>query len=694
MGVLGDAGMIPPFLRRLALALLLALALVAGAAADPFEVATYADWDIATVQNHGSEVWYIADEEDYPGLAWADMPPYDTSVSHYRGARGDKFGSGRYAPEGPETGSLAWTYQTGDPIKNSPVVGPNGNIVFRGASGTVYCISPDGNLVWTHASPGDDYIKGSVGIDNSGNIYFGYRSSYDFPDPTSPGNYSPPGGYLCSLASDGSVRWQTDRLNNGFLAYQSPVIQNGMVYIVPSSNVLAFNCADGSLVWASGYSWQTGYGASVGKDGAIIVTPAQTNRLMSLDPLTGSLNWQAALTYPIDAMYVYSGLPTISPETGVIYIPGEHFRADEVFERYYVINAIGPDGTRLWETAEDPSSAPSKYASLAVGLLAVYSVWEDGSLRAHDLSTGEQLWSLPGSFYGGAHPSPVLDGADTVYIGGTDGYFYAIASDGSEKWKHNIGSEYINSATIGNDGTVYVTTQSGDLYAFSAPPLVAAFSAAPTTGTAPLTVSFTDESTGATLWSWNFGDGGTSDQQHPSHTYNEPGTYTVALTVTNAGGSDTETKTGHITVTAPVLPPVAEFWASPTTGTAPLTVQFTDASTNAPTARSWNFGDGRTSIAQSPSHTYSTAGTYTVALTVTNAGGSDTETKTGYITVSAPPPTAPPTAANSPAFPYSQQRKETLSFLLMCWGALAFVGVFCVVIFLLMNGAQRGSGGI
>jgi hypothetical protein len=78
----------------------------------------------------------------------------------------------------------------------------------------------------------------------------------------------------------------------------------------------------------------------------------------------------------------------------------------------------------------------------------------------------------------------------------------------------------------------------------------------------------------------------------------------------------------------------------------------------------------------------------------TNAGGSDTETKNGYITVSAAPPTAPTEAAGSPAFPYSQQRKETLSFLLMCWGALAFVGVFCVVIFLLMNGAQRGSGGI
>lgn len=428
--------------------------------AEQFSVSDYADL---------CKVGTGADGEDYPGLAWADMPPYDTSVSHYRGARGDKFGSGRYAPEGPETDSLAWTYQTGDPIKNSPVVGPNGNIVFRGASGTVYCISPDGNPVWTHASPEDNYIKGSVGIDNSGNIYFGYWALYDFPDPTSPGDYSPSGGYLCSLASDGSVRWQTDRLSNGSLASQSPVIQNGMVYIVPTSSTLAFNCADGSLVWASEHSSDRGYGASVGKDGTIIITPAQSNRLMSLGPFAGSLNWQAALTYPIDVRYVYNGTPAISPETGVIYIPGEHFRADEVYERYYVINAIGPDGTRLWETAKDPSSAPSKYASLAVGLLAVYSVWEDGSLRAHDLSTGEQLWSFPGSFYEGARPSPVLDGADTVYIGGADGYFYAIASDGSEKWKHNIGSEYINSATIGDDRTVYVTTQEGSLYAFSLP---------------------------------------------------------------------------------------------------------------------------------------------------------------------------------------------------------------------------------
>ncbi len=82
--------------------------------------------------------------------------------------------------------------------------------------------------------------------------------------------------------------------------------------------------------------------------------------------------------------------------------------------------------------------------------------------------------------------------------------------------------------------------------------------------------------------------------------------------------------------------PVAAFSGTPTEGLAPLAVQFTDASTNMPTAWSWTFGDGGTSTAQSPSHSYATAGSYTVSLTASNAYGSDPETKTAYITVTQP----------------------------------------------------------
>ena len=85
--------------------------------------------------------------------------------------------------------------------------------------------------------------------------------------------------------------------------------------------------------------------------------------------------------------------------------------------------------------------------------------------------------------------------------------------------------------------------------------------------------------------------------------------------------------------------PLADFSATPVSGIAPLTVQFTDSSSGPPSGWSWNFGDGSTSTTQNTTHTYITAGTYTVFLTATNPGGSNTRTRTGYITVSAPAPT-------------------------------------------------------
>jgi formylglycine-generating enzyme required for sulfatase activity len=144
-----------------------------------------------------------------------------------------------------------------------------------------------------------------------------------------------------------------------------------------------------------------------------------------------------------------------------------------------------------------------------------------------------------------------------------------------------------------------------------------------------------------TAWSWNFGDGGASTQPNPGHTYTVSGVYTVSLTVTSSVGADTETKADCITVDAVPSGPTADFSATSRTGAAPLPVQFTDASaagSAAVTSWSWNFGDGGTSTQQNPSYNYVNPGTYDVSLAVTTSVGSDTETKTGYITAEAPLP--------------------------------------------------------
>jgi PKD repeat protein len=169
------------------------------------------------------------------------------------------------------------------------------------------------------------------------------------------------------------------------------------------------------------------------------------------------------------------------------------------------------------------------------------------------------------------------------------------------------------------------------------PAPTASFTATPTAGTVPLVVNFSDTSSGGpTSWAWEFGDGGTSDVASPSHTYTSAGTFNATLTVTNGQGSDQTTRT--ITVNEP-SPPIASFTATPTTGTVPLVVNFSDTSSGEPTSWEWNFGDagpGVQSTQQSPSHTYDQVGSFDITLTATNVLGSSTSTPL-TITVNEPP---------------------------------------------------------
>ncbi|MBP2146314.1 PGF-pre-PGF domain-containing protein [Methanofollis sp. W23] len=186
--------------------------------------------------------------------------------------------------------------------------------------------------------------------------------------------------------------------------------------------------------------------------------------------------------------------------------------------------------------------------------------------------------------------------------------------------------------TFETSGTYTVELNASNVYGFDITTQEVVVHAAPEAnftqsaeeGNAPLTVTFTDASTGdVSAWAWDFGDGGVSTEENPSHEYVTPGTYTVELNASNAYGFETTTST--VTV---LTSPSADFTQSTAEGNAPLNVAFTDASTGDVSAWAWNFGDGSVSTEENPSHEYVTPGTYTIELNASNAYGFETTTST------------------------------------------------------------------
>jgi PKD repeat protein len=162
------------------------------------------------------------------------------------------------------------------------------------------------------------------------------------------------------------------------------------------------------------------------------------------------------------------------------------------------------------------------------------------------------------------------------------------------------------------------------------------FQASPLIGGAPLVVEFNDTSTGIpTTWTWNFGEGNSSQEQNPSHTYYASGSYSIALIVSTIKCRDGVQKENLITVG---VPPTTNFSATPLSGYEPLEVKFTDLSTGSPSEWNWSFGDeswfNTTNISErSPIHLYSSAGSYNVTLIVNSSFGSSSRMQSDYISV-------------------------------------------------------------
>ncbi len=204
---------------------------------------------------------------------------------------------------------------------------------------------------------------------------------------------------------------------------------------------------------------------------------------------------------------------------------------------------------------------------------------------------------------------------------------------------------FVNSSIFGGDGTC---DGSGTPPPPNVPP-TASFTHSCTDLACTFTDTSADSDGSVTGWSWNFGDGATSNQQNPSHTFATGGSKTVTLTVTDNMGAASAIESQTFTVTAPSnLPPTASFTSSCTD----LSCSFTDTSTDpdgSVAGWSWSFGDGATSTVQNPNHTYGAGGTYTVTLTVTDDLGATSSVSSQTVSVTEPPTQA--TTVSAAALP-------------------------------------------
>jgi PKD repeat protein len=223
-------------------------------------------------------------------------------------------------------------------------------------------------------------------------------------------------------------------------------------------------------------------------------------------------------------------------------------------------------------------------------------------------------------------PNDVLDTMLVYKFGNVWNYYYKNST--------NLPQKNIKSIAIDTNDNIWVATYGGGIAVKFIDTIKADFEPNTYYGESPLNVQFTDKSIGnIKSWYWTFGDGGTSDLQHPNHVFTKPGVYKVWLKVCNEDYCDSIPK--EITVYSKdsitcKFDLTDVLWACK-----PDSILFTDKSTANPaiTSWKWDFGDGKTSYDTNPWHVYNTSGTYTVKLVVSNGSQKDSKSKTVKIKI-------------------------------------------------------------
>ena len=353
-------------------------------------------------------------------------------------------------------GTILWTFETGDGIESSPVIGSDGTIYFGSHDGYLYAVNPDGTQKWKFDAGPPRYdarwdvskaIMATPAIAADGTIYI-YSSA----------------NYLFAVNPDGTEKWKIYMLwGNDF--WSSPIIgDNGTIYIgsANSQSTDGFDAGlhainpDGTEKWRFENTCGVTSAAAIGDDGTIYFG-GNINRegeqsgnygmVYALNPEDGTEIWNFQIENWMESS------PAIGSD-GTIYI-GSGREA-----RIYVLN---PDGSEKWsyKFTEGLSCVPieAEDGSVYVG------VWDTNFTKF--TNDGTEIWryKTPEAFEG-IISSPAIGNDRTIYVGCNAGVFYAFNPNGTIKWTVNTeGGGVCSSPAIGSDGTIYFGSWDKKLYA-------------------------------------------------------------------------------------------------------------------------------------------------------------------------------------------------------------------------------------
>jgi eukaryotic-like serine/threonine-protein kinase len=449
--------------------------------------------------------------------------------------RHDVTHSGVSTTTAPDNAQVLWTYQTDFIISSSPVV-VHGRVYVGSWDRDIYCFEMDsGDLLWNYSTFSE--ITSSPAVVN-GRVYVGSQDTYLY----------------CLDAIDGSLLWA---FKTGFIVETSPTVVDDRVFFGSSDGSLyCLNTEDGSLAWE--YETNSALVSSPAIFDEKIYVGIVNGDFICLNSNTGDHLWTFTTTSGI-----YSS-PTV--DNGKIYFGANDYNV-------YCLDA--ENGSLIWSynTQSEVHSSPS----IAYGFLFVGT--SDGRMLCLDKDTGEFLWSYV--INGSVESSPGVADGNVYFVtdpccGYTSYLFCLNAYTGVLIWNYNLNTQlHTKSSPALAAGKVFVGAGDGKVYAFGDVQYLADANG-PYDGFVNSSVEFTGSVYGGEpgfSWYWDLGDGTTSTQQNPIHSYPAIGEYMVTLTVTDGLGQIATDDT-LVFIDVPNVPPDIPVIDGPITGKPAASYEF------------------------------------------------------------------------------------------------------------------------